>query len=97
MNERPYVQAGDEIELREGDYRYGRGTLRMRVTHVSAGAFLPGREWVGLLGVERLLSGRDGDHRFALVRVEALKRRTYNGGSAGEQHPPGNGGYSPCR
>ncbi|MEV1285919.1 hypothetical protein [Micromonospora sp. NPDC049679] len=69
----PPVAVGDVIRISEADYCYGRGELHLRVTHVPAGADLPGLEWINLLGVELRWDGTDGRHRQALIRVAALR------------------------
>jgi hypothetical protein len=69
----PLVAVGDVLLIPEADYCYGRGELHLRVTHVPRGVDLPGLEWVGLLGVELRYGGRDGAHRYALIRVAALR------------------------
>lgn len=70
----PLVRIGDLITLAEGEYQLGRGTLRMRVTHVlePPGSDLREQTWVRLMGVEIGLGGVDGRHRTVLVRVSAL-------------------------
>lgn len=73
MSTPPLVAVGDVIRIPEADYCNGRGELHMRVTHVPRGADLPRLEWIGLLGVELRYDGRDGAHRYALVRVAALR------------------------
>ncbi len=60
------------ILLEEADYRYGIGSLKLRVVEV---ATLHARaEWVGVRGVEIRWNGSEGAAREVLVRVAALPR-----------------------
>ena len=76
MTERPapLVRIGDLINVPEGDYQLGRGTLRMRVIHVlqRPDEDLRDLTWVQLMGVEVGAGEVDGRHRTVLVRVAAL-------------------------
>jgi hypothetical protein len=64
------------VGLAERDYKYGRGRLVLRVTHLhlESGAWFDG-EWMWLDGVEVRWDGTDGPPRRVLVRVRALGAR----------------------
>jgi hypothetical protein len=66
--------AGDVLQLAENDYRFGRGTLTMRVTEVLHLQQLPDGLWVSVRGVTLLRTGQEGPERQVLVRVSALGR-----------------------
>jgi hypothetical protein len=68
--------AGDIVTIRQADYCYGLGDLRLRLTRVGNGRNVHDRaEWVEVEGVEVRTDDTDGSVRKALVRVAALVRR----------------------
>lgn len=74
------VTVGDVIVIPEGDYLFGQGSLRLRVTEeATVGAHL-GSEWLTVTGREIWYDQgepREGRQRTAQVRLTALA-----------EHPP---------
>jgi len=68
----PGVRVGDVFRLAEPDYRFGVGTIRLRVTHVGSTWLIDGEPWINLRGMELRADGSDFGMRYALVRVAAL-------------------------
>jgi hypothetical protein len=67
------AQPGDIVTIREPDYCYGLGELRLRVTVVGGGSPVhEGAEWVQIVGAELNKDGSERGERRALVRVSAL-------------------------
>lgn len=67
------VAVGDVIEVGSRDYRYGEGSLTLRVTQVAGDSLSIGNEpWLEIRGIEIFLNGREGSTRIASVRVSAL-------------------------
>lgn len=67
------VAVGDVIEVASQDYRYGTGSLTLRVTGVAGDSMSIGDEpWLEVRGIEVYLNGKDGGERIASVRVSAL-------------------------
>ncbi|WP_130512954.1 hypothetical protein [Krasilnikovia cinnamomea] len=68
-------QPGDTVTIKEADYCYGQGDIRLRLTAVGDGGQVPeGAEWVEVHGVELTSDGRARGPRYALVRASALRR-----------------------
>lgn len=70
------VYVGDVVVVPEGEYLYGQGPLRLRITEppVTTGPHDP--EWIQLTGLEIWYDRgelRDGRPRTALVRLAALR------------------------
>ncbi|WP_271190069.1 hypothetical protein [Dactylosporangium matsuzakiense] len=65
------VGVGEVLVLRETDYRYGAGELRLRVTAVPTQS--PGPEWMTVIGVELRRNGQPGAERAVSVPVEVLR------------------------
>jgi hypothetical protein len=70
------VKAGDVLTLAGEDYKYGEGSLMLRVSRVryDLSRYYDG-EWVWLEGVQICRDGSDGPARQALVRTTALSQR----------------------
>ncbi|GAA4682145.1 hypothetical protein [Phytohabitans rumicis] len=67
------VALGDVIELASRDYRYGEGSLTLRVTKVAGDSMsLGGEPWLEIRGRVIFLNGCEGDERVISVRVSAL-------------------------
>ncbi|GAB1693390.1 hypothetical protein [Krasilnikovia sp. M28-CT-15] len=70
----PQISVGDVIHAAEPDYRYGRGTLRLRVTAVGAVRREPDGSWQELEGHEIFWNGdTDQRVRHAMVRLRAVR------------------------
>jgi hypothetical protein len=82
-NPEPPVAAGDVLQLRDEDYRYGRGPLTLRVSAVHTVQRLADGPWVFLRGTELAPDGRELAQRDVLVRVAALRRPAGGGPGAG--------------
>jgi hypothetical protein len=65
----------DVVELMEGDYRHGRGAVRLRISHVgdSEGRVHPRAEWVTLIGHELNADGAVIVGRQLSARVRAIR------------------------
>jgi hypothetical protein len=68
------MQHGRTIEFAERDYRFGVGSLRLRVERVDATERVQydGEDWVMVEGVEIGANGSERGHRRVLVRAERL-------------------------
>ncbi|WP_426503002.1 hypothetical protein ACPPVO_36000 [Dactylosporangium sp. McL0621] len=64
------VRVGDVLRLREADYRFGVGNLRLRVTAAPAESPEPG--WMTVTGMEILWNGKPGTERQVHIPVEVL-------------------------
>ncbi|MDG4787264.1 hypothetical protein O7626_15215 [Micromonospora sp. WMMD1102] len=69
----PVVRVGDVFTLRQADYCYGRGDIRIRVTAVPANADLLALEGVHLRARAQRHDGTEGPEYFYLCRVRALR------------------------
>lgn len=69
----PRVRVGQILEIKEEDYCYGEGVLKLKVTRVAANQH-PDLEWLRIIGVEIRWNGEEGDPRDVLVRTSALPR-----------------------
>jgi hypothetical protein len=65
------VGVGDVLHLRERDYRFGAGDLRLRVTVEPAESPEPG--WMTDTGTDVRWNGEDGAERRVDVPVEVLQ------------------------
>jgi hypothetical protein len=61
-------------EFAEGDYRWGKGTLRLRLVHVewSRVVVCQDDKWLETEGVVIDSAGREGDRRQYLIRAESI-------------------------
>lgn len=61
-------------EFAEGDYRWGKGTLRLRLVHVEWSTVFTcqGDAWLETEGVVIDSAGREGDRRQYLIRAECI-------------------------
>ena len=66
------VQVGDELHLRDQDYRYGFGPMRLRVTAVGERLQLPDGPWARVRGVTLTSTGEEIAEREALVRLDTV-------------------------
>jgi hypothetical protein len=68
------VEPGEIVTVPEWAYKYGTGSLTLRVTRVRRDLLdFYGGEWVWLQGHERLWDGSEaGEERSFLVKVAAL-------------------------
>ena len=71
----PPVKVGDVLKLAEEDYRFGVGSLTLRVTALLHVQELPDGPWLYLRGVTIRWDGSEGAVRQVLVRLAALRRR----------------------
>lgn len=72
------LNRGDVIELPEDAYKYGQGTLRLRVTGIRRDLMIHYEyKWVWVRGVKINWNGQELDEITVLVKVAALP-----GGSA---------------
>lgn len=70
------VRPGQVLRLAEANYRFGAGSLVLRVGAVLGVRELDDGSWVVLSGTEVFRDGRDGPIREeVLVRLSALRRR----------------------
>jgi hypothetical protein len=69
------LSVGDELHLRDEDYRYGAGPLRLRVTAVLDVQRLPDGPWLWVRGVVLTSDGQERHEREALVRLAVLTAR----------------------
>jgi hypothetical protein len=67
----PPVKVRELICIKEEDYRYGLGTLTLRVTEVPEQLTNP--EWVEIKGFEIAWNGERKTERYVTVRVSALR------------------------
>jgi hypothetical protein len=63
------VNVGDELHLRDEDYRYGVGPLRLRVLAVGKAQQLQDRPWIIVRGTVLGRGNRELGEREALVRL----------------------------
>jgi hypothetical protein len=61
-------------EFAETDYRWGNGTIRLRLVHVEFSTVVAheGDSWLETEGVEIDSAGREGDRRQFLIRAERV-------------------------
>ena len=64
------VRIGELLYLHEGDYRYGRGRLWLRVTAIIDTTTDP--DWIQLRGIQLAWNGARLAERTAWVRTQAL-------------------------
>jgi hypothetical protein len=67
-----HIRAGTTVEIKEKDYLYGTGDLRLRVVHAADNRH-PMVEWIRMVGVQIRWDGSDGEGRDVLVRATALR------------------------
>src|SRR2546430_17683657 len=63
------VNIGDILNLRDDEYRYGRGPLALRVLDIHSVRRLPDGPWVFLRGMRLDARGRDVEQRDVLVSL----------------------------
>lgn len=66
------VSAGDIVTLDDSDYRYGQGTLRLRVTGIIRVVPFADGDHLYVRGLELLPSGAVRSEREAYLRLAAL-------------------------
>ncbi|GAA3449622.1 hypothetical protein [Dactylosporangium matsuzakiense] len=75
MSERSYpsppIQVGDMLYLREQEYQYGAGELRLRITAPPVESAAPG--WWTVVGVQVLWNDLDGAKRRVQVPAAVLR------------------------
>lgn len=69
----PPVRVGQVLRLAEEDYRFGVGTLTLRVTGLLHVQELDDGPWLYLRGTAIRWDGGDGESRQVLVRLSALR------------------------
>jgi hypothetical protein len=67
------VAVGELIDLKEYQYRYGRGPLRLRVTAIGDTTASADPHWLELSGVPVRWDGSDGQLRTVWVHTAALQ------------------------
>jgi hypothetical protein len=65
------VEVGQVLSIKEADYCYGVGDLRLRVTRVAPNQH-PDVEWIRVVGMALRPDGSDFEPRDVLVRASAL-------------------------
>ena len=71
----PLPEPGDVVTIKEADYCYGPGDIRLRLTVVGNGKPIhEGAEWVQVEGIELNRDDSERGPRSALVRASALVR-----------------------
>jgi hypothetical protein len=71
---RPRLLRWSAHEFAETDYRWGKGTLRLRLVHVewSRVVAFEGDSWLETEGVVIDAEGHEGDRRQYLIRAESI-------------------------
>jgi hypothetical protein len=68
------VQPGDVIRIPEAHYRYGFGTLVIRVEEIGPAQRFPDGEWLTVRGMQIAWNGAELGRRQVLVRWRHLTR-----------------------
>ena len=66
------VSVGDELRLRDEDYRYGVGPLRLRVSAVHEVQQLQDGPWLRVRGTVLSSDGRELNERETVVRLATM-------------------------
>jgi len=76
VSPRVSVKPGDVVKLLEPDYKYGQGTVLLRISRVrlEISKWYDGA-WVWLEGVPIRWDGTDGEPRTVLARASALPHK----------------------